>query len=188
MKYETDSWPYVPAKWQGKRPGKKPRLIVIHSMESPERVDTAENVGHWFQTAPRPASAHIGVDSDSIVQYVRDSDKAYGAKGVNDDGIHVELAGKAQQSGVEWLDPYGTLMLDRAARACAQYSLKYDIPVKKLTLAELKSGKKGFIGHVDASQTYKPNAGHSDPGPGFPWVFFLERVNMHRSKIKGASK
>lgn len=186
MKYETDEWPYVPAKFQGDRYNNpKVRVITIHAMQSQERVDTAENVGHFFKdVVDRPASAHIGVDSDSTVQYVKDSKMAYGAKGVNNDGIHVELAGKAEQSGAEWLDPYGVLMLDRAAKDCAQYALKYDIPIKKLSPTELKAGKKGFIGHVDATQVYKPNAGHTDPGPGFPWVFFLGRVKVHYDKRK----
>lgn len=190
LKSETDPWLYIPAKFQGAWPAdkrRKVRLVVIHSMESAEKGDTAESVGRWFQIIDRPASAHIGVDSNSIVQYVRDNDVAYGAKGVNEDGIQVELAGKAGQSTTEWLDPYGTLMLDRAAGAVAQYCLKYDIPIARLSLEDLKKGRRGIIGHWDATQVYKPNAGHTDPGPNFPWSFFLERVKTHVLDIAGHS-
>lgn len=177
---ETDSWPFIPAKWFTHVTGKrKVRVIVMHVMESPEGTNTAENVGHYLQTIQRPASAHIGVDSDSIVQYVHDNDVAYGAPGVNRDGIHVEMAGKASQTADEWQDAYDILMLDRAADAVAQYCAKYLIPAEHLSLADLKAGKKGIIGHWDATQVYKPNAGHTDPGLNFPYQFFIDRVRSH---------
>jgi N-acetyl-anhydromuramyl-L-alanine amidase AmpD len=183
--FETDNWPFIPAKFftpvSGKR---KVRLIVIHAMQAPEKGETAENVGRYFQTIPRPASAHIGVDSNSIVQYVADNDVAYAAPGVNKDGIHIELAGYAAQSNQEWLDEYGQAMLDRAANATAQYCLKYDIPCVRLSLKELKDGKRGVIGHFDATQTYKPNAGHTDPGKDFPWDWFIKRANEHLAKLR----
>lgn len=159
-------------------------MIVIHCMESGEADKTAENVGAYLQTIARPASAHIGVDSDSIVQYVKDNNVAFGAKGVNLDGIHIELAGRAAQSQAEWLDPYGVLMLDKAANAAAQYCLKYDVPAIHLSLKELKQGKKGMIGHWDATQTYKPNAGHTDPGTNFPWEWFLTRTKQHVERLR----
>lgn len=176
-------WPFVQAKWfkpvEGER---KVRLIVLHDMEAPETPSTAENVARYLQTIARPASAHICVDSDSIVQCVRDNDVAFGAPGVNRDGIHIEQAGYAKQDGAAWLDPYGVLMLDRVADVVAQYSLKYLIPIERLSLADLKSGKKGIIGHWDATQVYKPNAGHADPGKDYPWEFLLTRARAHRAR------
>lgn len=183
-RFETEKWPFIPARWFTKVDGvRKVRLIVIHCMESAETNRTAENVGAYLQTVTRPASAHIGVDSNSIVQYVKDNNVAYGAPGVNKDGIHIELAGYAKQTTPEWLDPYGVLMIEKGANAAAQYCLKYDIPAVRLSLKDLKSGKKGIIGHWDATQTYKPNAGHTDPGTNFPWEWFLSRVNEHLKRL-----
>lgn len=187
MSFETDFWPYVPAKWQNRIDGKrKVRLVVMHSMEAPEKGNTAESVAHYFQTTDRPASAHICIDSDSTIQCVHDNDVAYAAPGVNRDGIHIEMAGFAKQTRAEWLDTYGLLMLERAADAAAQYCLKYDLPCVKLTSAELKDGKKGLIGHRDATAVYKPNAGHQDPGESFPWDWFVDRVivNFNRRKAQ----
>lgn len=184
MSYETEKWPFVQARWftpvSGKR---KVRLIVMHSMESPEKGDTAENVANYLQRVERPASAHICVDSNSIVQCVKDNNVAYGAPGVNKDGIHVELAGRAAQTETEWLDAYGVQVLSNAANAVAQYCLKYGIPVHHLTNRELKDGKRGIIGHLQATAVYPPNAGHTDPGRFFPWTYFLSLVESRRQSL-----
>lgn len=174
---ETDRWPYVPAKWQTQILNRRGiRLIVIHSMEAPETAKTAENVGLFFKRGESRASAHVGVDSDSVVQYVKDNNIAWAAPGVNNDGIHVEMAGKAAQTAEEWRDVYSFLMLDRTANVVAQYCVKYDIPPVHLTNEQLKARHKGIIGHYQATAVYKPNRGHTDPGTSFPWDFFIERV------------
>ena len=55
-------------------------VLVIHTMESPEKPDTAESVANWFSgsTAPQ-ASAHYCIDGNSIVQCVHDDDVAWHA-------------------------------------------------------------------------------------------------------------
>ena len=92
----------------------------------------------------------------------------------------------------EWLDEYGLQLLDNAANAAAQFCLKFDIPVRRLTneeLADLKS--KGFVSHAQVSEVFK-RSDHWDPGPGFPWTFFLDRVEQHRAarsaKITSAAR
>ena len=184
--FETDKFPFIKAKHF--RPGpagrRAVRVVVIHSMESAETADTAENVAKMFQTSEREASAHLCIDSNSIVQCVLDNDIAFAAPGVNSDGIHLELAGKAAQTEAQWLDEFGKLLLENAANAAAQYCLKYDIPVKHLTNDELRDKKnKGIIGHVQASKVFPPNAGHTDPGAHFPWEFFVGRVAHHHAAL-----
>lgn len=180
MPQTQTSWPFIPAKWRTIVPLKRTiRVIVIHCMEAPEKGQTAENVGRYFQRGEARASAHIGVDADSVVRYVADNDVAWAAPGVNNDGIHIELAGLSSQTAEDWQDRFSTLMLERAADVVAGYCLKYDIPVDHLSSQELKDRKKGIIGHRDATAVYKPNAGHSDPGPFFPWIFFLARVKFY---------
>lgn len=177
IRYETDDWPFIPAKWQTQIATRREvRVIVIHCMESPEKGDTAENVGLFFKRGESRASAHVGVDSDSVVQYVKDNNVAWAAPGVNNDGIHIELAGKSAQNNREWLDLYGVLMLDRAADVVAQYCLKFSIAPIRLTNDQLRARHKGIIGHNQATAIYKPNQGHTDPGTSFPWSFFIERV------------
>lgn len=182
LEFETDNFPFVKAKVFKQVPGKrKVRLIVIHSMEAPEKGETAENVAKFFQNPPSPASAHLCIDNNSIVQCVLDNNIAAAAPGANQDGIHLELAGFAKQTEAEWLDAFGVLLLNNAAEAAGQYCLKYDIPVKRLTNNELKDGQtKGIVSHSQVSEVFKKST-HTDPGPGFPWQFFLQRVEQHRA-------
>jgi N-acetyl-anhydromuramyl-L-alanine amidase AmpD len=182
--FETDKFPFVKAHFFKEMGSSKRqvRLIVVHSMESEETNKTAENVAHFFQDPPNPVSAHLCIDNDSIVQCVLDNDIAFAAPGANSDGVHLELAGRAKQTRDEWLDPFGRLLLENAANAAAQYCLKFDIPVKHLTNAELADkSKRGFVGHIQVTEVFKKGT-HTDPGPNFPWDFFIERVQHHHDE------
>lgn len=177
---DTQRWPMVQARWftpvDPSKP-RKPRVIVIHDMEFAERGSAAEDVAHYFATTATKASAHICVDNNSIVQCVRDRDVAYAAPGCNSDGIQIELAGYGKQTEAQWLDFYGIGLLALASDAVAQYAIKYDIPLVHLTNAQLKAGKKGIIGHYQASAVYK-KSDHTDPGEGFPWSYLLESARL----------
>ncbi|MFE0648541.1 N-acetylmuramoyl-L-alanine amidase [Streptomyces sp. NPDC059534] len=173
---------FVQARWFG--PGRTVpiRVIVVHDMEAPEGPKTAENVARWFSTLPASskASAHVCVDNDSAVRCVADGDRAWHAPGANSDGLGIELAGYARQSRAEWLDQYSKGVLEQAARVVAGWCEKHKVPAVKLTAAELKAGKRGIVGHRDVSAAYG-QTDHSDPGPNFPWDYFLARVNAQLS-------
>lgn len=180
MGRETDNWPFVKARWftevLKERP-RKVRVIVLHDMEYPEKLTAAEDIAHYFATMPdgRVASAHICVDADSIVQCVKDRNVAFGAKGANADGIHIELAGYQRQTREQWLDDYGQRLLARACDAAAQYCVKFDIPPTHLTDEQLQAGWPGMVGHDQVSRVYKASD-HTDPGPQFPWDFVLDTI------------
>ena len=180
IRFETDAFPFVQARFfrriQGRR---RVRVIVMHTIESPETNQIAENTANFFRTTTRRASAHVCVDNDSIVQCVLDNDVAAGAPGVNLDGIHIEQAGRAGQTASQWDDDFSRQMLEMSSNAAAQYCLKYDIPIKHLSDDELRNGAKGIIGHVQATRVFPPNAGHTDPGVNFPWDHFISRVQHH---------
>lgn len=192
--YETENWPYVPAsqyrKWTagGRRPV---RVIVIHDMEFPETARAAEVIAHDFatRTAKNAGSAHINVDNDSIVQCVRDNDIAYAAPGANRDGIQIELAGFGKQTREQWLDNYSEALLQRGADAAAQYCLKYGIPPVHITNQQLADGKKGIIGHYQASAVYH-QSDHTDPGSAFPWEYFISLVGRayERRKLNASNQ
>ena len=195
--FETDRWPFVQARFfTPVNGGRRIRLIVIHSMEADEKPEMAENCANYFKNHPgyiiykgkrinTKPSAHLCIDSDSIVQCVWDTNIAHGAGGANHDGLHLELAGWKTQRSAEWIDPYGVLLINNAAHAAAQYCLKYDIPRKHLTNAELaQSQNMGIVGHAQVSEVFR-KSDHDDPGVGFPWQFFIERVE-HYYKVRSS--
>lgn len=170
--YETEVWPLIQAKYHGPKRTNPVRLGVIHDMEFPERPTAAEDVARYFQNPDEPASAHVCIDCDSVIQCVPDSFVAFAAPGTNHDGIQLELAGYGKQTAAEWRDKYSIALLAIAADVAAQYSLKYDIPAIHLSNEELAAGKKGWIGHYQASAVYH-KSDHTDPGPNFPWPRFM---------------
>jgi hypothetical protein len=158
------------------------RVVVIHDMEAPEKTTTAENIAAYFAGAGAPeASAHDCIDNDSVVPCVRDDDEAWAAPGANRDGIQLELAGYAKQTLDEWLDAYGRQLLDNAAQRTAQRCKTYGLPVRRLSVAQVKDGAtKGICGHVDVTKAFPAlGTGHTDPGSGFPWSYFLALVRQY---------
>lgn len=154
------------------------RLIVVHTMESPEKPGTARAVAKWFasQAAPK-ASAHYCVDGVEVVQSVKETDVAWAAPGANRDGIHIEHAGYARQTLADWSDDYSSQMIRISAQLAAEIALRWDIPAKRLTVAEVADGKtRGFCGHADVTAAFKVKGGHTDPGAAFPWGLYIARV------------
>lgn len=169
---------YKPLKY-----GRHIQFIVIHSMEAPEKGETAEATARYFQNLTRPASAHYCLDANSIVQCVQTKDIAYAAPGANSNGIHLELAGYARQTRADWLDAYSTAMLKNAAWLCAGILMpKYQIPPTFRPAAVLKQAReatyiKGFTTHWEVTQAFHEST-HTDPGTGFPMDQFLEWVKQ----------
>lgn len=181
---DLETLPVIKARWyQELDRNDAPRHInhiVVHAMQAPEKGDTAEAVGKFFQRGeeggqPRKTSAHVGVDSNTAVRYVPDRDVAYAAPGANRDGLHLEFAGYISQTREQWLDAYGLAMLNIGADIAAQWVIEHDVPIKHLTNYELRADQRGFVGHDQVSSVYQ-KSDHTDPGPNFPFDYFLERV------------
>lgn len=173
-------WPLVQAVTYRWRPDgeRRIRLGVIHTMESDEKPETAEAVAAWFgglRGNPPKASAHACVDSDSVVRCVRAAHDAAAAPGANGDGYHLELAGRAGQGVSGWEDPYSQAMLDLAADHMGEVAAIFALPVRRLSVDEVRSGLFGFCGHVDVTMAYRKST-HTDPGTAFPWEPFLAEV------------
>lgn len=175
--------PFVQARNYTPTSGRQIDLIVVHDMEAPERLNTAENVAAWFAgpSAPR-ASAHYNIDADSIVGSVRDQDVAWHAPGANRNGLGFEHAGYAGQTRAEWLDDYGVAMLELSAELAAEKVREYDIPVKWLSVEELQAGERGFTSHNNASLAFGRST-HTDPGMFFPVAYYLNRVDHHLGNV-----
>src|SRR5262245_38633380 len=109
---ETDNFEFIQARFfTAFGPGRRAvRLIVMHTMEVPERDGIARDIARDFANRPptNKASAHLCIDNKEIIQSVKDNDVAFAAPGANRDGIHLELAGRAAQTAEQWQDAYST--------------------------------------------------------------------------------
>ena len=168
--------PFVQARdhWPGL--ASPPQGITIHDMEAPEKGNTAESVARYFQNPSRTGSAHYCIDTDSIVQCVRDTDKAAHAPGVNSTHIGFEHAGYAKQSQKEWKDAYSWAMLQRSAEFAAFKCDQYGIPKVLLSVDDLKRGNvRGITTHGRVTEAFRKST-HTDPGPNFPLAEYIAMV------------
>lgn len=158
-------------------------LIVLHAMECAEKGDSAESVGQYFQrqktTDAVRSSAHFGVDSNSIVQYVPAERIAWHAPGVNARAIGVEHAGFVRQSAAQWLDEYGKSMLALSAQLVAELCEHFQIPCEFVDAEDLRAGLTGITTHAQVTLAYPDKGSHTDPGPEFPLRWYLDQVRKH---------
>jgi N-acetyl-anhydromuramyl-L-alanine amidase AmpD len=169
------AYPFVESPHVNRTGGRQIDLIVIHTMELDEKGDTAESCAQWFRNPGAKVSAHYCVDSNSIVQCVRDQDVGWHAPGANHDGLGIEHAGRAKQTGRDWSDAYSTAMLELSAGLVADLCTRYKIPVTWLYAADLRAGKRGITTHDAVSKAFRRGS-HWDPGEGFPVERYLGLV------------
>lgn len=163
------------------------QYVVIHSTEGSEGVTSAEAGVAYDKIRTDGTSTHIFVDADTALMEVRYSDTAHAARARgNACGIQVELCGRAGQTAAQWHDAASLPMLRLAAREVAAICEEFDLPVRRLSVAEVRaayynppgSRPRGICGHVDVTKAYPEDQGsHTDPGPNFPWSEFLAMVS-----------
>lgn len=152
------------------------QLVVIHTTEGSAHSQSAEDGANYDQDRTDGTSTHYFHDCDSTIQCVRTEDQAHAARTQgNKRGIQHELCTKANSAN--WNDSYHQAMLRLAAKQAARDAKKWDIPIRKLTSAQVADGVKGFCGHVDVTYAFPQDGGtHTDPGKNFPWSQFLAMI------------
>lgn len=137
----------------------------------------AENVAN-YQIQSESGSYHELVDTGGNVLIENTDDWlswSAGPKG-NWCALHRSFVMRGTESQAEWRK-YDA-MLRAGAQRDAQWAKKYNIPVVKLTPAELRAGKRGFCAHYDISLAWG-ESDHTDPGVGFPWDYYLQLVREY---------
>lgn len=142
---------------------------------------TAELVGRWFKNEASRGSAHIAADTDSCQRLLRDDRAPAGAPPLNDSGLHIEREGRASWTRERWLKPGIRLGLRRTAWVASRWSRHYRIPIRWLTVPQLKTAgptprrPMGFVSHNDVRLAFGQTT-HWDFGPGFPKDYYLRLV------------
>lgn len=173
-------YPFIQAKhYSPGRGGKNVKLIVLHTMETPQSEGRANQVALWFAGSSAPqASAHYMVDDKAIIQSVSEADTAWAVDeyDLNQESISIEHAGYAAQTPAIWANPYSTAQLALSASLTADIAKRHGIPAVKLTPAQIVAGQSGFCGHADITAAFKIAGGHTDPGANFPWASYIQAV------------
>ncbi|WP_083789476.1 M23 family metallopeptidase [Corynebacterium lipophiloflavum] len=137
----------------------------------------AENVAN-YQIRSQSGSYHELTDT-SVKHLIENTDDwRVWAAGPTSNRLHLHrsFVMRGTETRADWLR-YDN-MLREAAKRDAQWVRKYNIPVVKLSAADLRAGKKGFFGHIDTAQAWG-ETDHVDPGIGFPWDIYLGYVREH---------
>jgi len=163
-----------------------PIWIVVHSGETLELPTSAEGMQSFFAGSGSPvASTHLSADDTSLARSVHDWDTAFGAPGVNANGLHLEQAGKAAQHRNDWLDKFSRKMIEeQSAKAVAYWSHHHDIPLVKRGPQDILHKHSGVIAHFDATHAFNTPGGHTDPGQYYPWHLLLGAAGEHVHDIK----
>lgn len=162
--------------------GRDIQFICLHVAEVPEKNGIAGNVAKYFShmSDGRVASAHYSIDNREIWQCVQTKDVAYAAKGLNRNGIHIELAGVTAQTAEGWADDFSTKTLEHAAWLCKNVLMpKYKIPAiwvdyKGIRKSVSDKKIKGFTQHMEVTLSGISTGDHMDCGKHFPYKKFIE--------------
>lgn len=135
------------------------------------------------------ASAHATCDADTTIAPMVPYDRAAWTLGSgNPISDNIELCAFAGFTREQWLStgnvtsPKGTTVrnpraiLRRGALWAAERCRARGLPIRKLTVEQVRAGQSGICGHIDWNLAH--DAGdHWDPGPNFPWDVFINDAN-----------
>lgn len=169
----------IPSPNYSSRGSSRVRLVVIHSAEGArDRI----SLGKYFQGGVN-ASSHVGIDAGGVEQYVPYDKSAWTLLNGNPISENAELCAFARWTRAQWLSEETVdgvanpkRMLNNAAAWIRERCLANDIPIRKLTPAQVDQGLAGVIGHADWTYSNVGQGDHTDPGPNFPWDYVMARA------------
>lgn len=168
------------------------KRIVVHAtcpvlgFPRASAAGQARNTARYFTSTDSGGSAHYVEDVAGEEHCVRDSAVAWHAP-PNPHSIGVEICAdggsaaayrknlSANYTRAQWLSPEVWPAVQRAARRVRELCDRFNVPKVQLTVAEVRADRPGICGHVDVSEAFGMTD-HSDPGPNFPWVEFMQEV------------
>ena len=159
-------------------------LIVLHTSEGGESEGAAENLASFLgRPGDRPNSSggfygssyQVVFDTDRIIPAVPYDTVSYSAGGANSQGIHGCFPGKAGQTREQWLDAVSRAMIRQAAAWMRDVATEQGIPLRRLTVAQVAAGERGYCDHHDVSRAFRKST-HTDVGAGFPWDVLADDI------------
>jgi hypothetical protein len=138
--------------------------VVLHNTVSDDWV--AEAIARYFHDNPAAGSTQEIVDSNRTEKSIPDEMTCQGAAGddANGKGVHIEFCSMPTWKRVFWFRRHNR-MIRRGAFRVARYCMKYNIPPRYLTVAEVRAGKRGITTHRTITEAFNVQGGHTDDGP-----------------------
>lgn len=170
----------------GARKTQGPNLwLVLHTSEGGETPTSAENLCRYMEapgdrvgpSGPYGSSYQAVFDTDCIRPAVPNDVVSYSAGGGNARGVHGCFPGRASQTREQWLDENTRPMIIRAAEWAIDQSIAENIPLRRLTVAEVRAYKAGVCDHHDISLAFG-QSDHTDVGEQFPWDSFWNVIDF----------
>ena len=186
----------TPAKHSGLTGNKPIRRIVIHSAVMPCEPGRARQLGRMNSEGMGGGSWHYAVDPEETFQTSWDSVICWHAP-PNPHTVGIEMADypkpwpagsrtqrwwEALKRAWRWRDENHQKMLARTARLTAELLVEYELPVKLLSVKQVRNDEKGIATHNTVSKAFKQST-HWDPG-AWPYSRFMMLVKSEVKKIK----
>lgn len=163
--------------------GNKPiRRVVIHSAVMPCEPGRARQLGQMNSAGSTGGSWHYSTDPDDTFQCSWDSFVCWHAP-PNSHSIGIEMADNPSRIPGRWVKANQRKMLERTAKLTAQLCAAYGLPVRFLTVSDLKAGRTGITTHNNVSRAFGQSS-HWDPG-AWPRRRFMRAVRRHHRELMG---
>ncbi|MDU5380547.1 MAG: peptidoglycan recognition family protein [Actinomyces sp.] len=169
---------YIPAAHHGPTTNAPVSRIVIHStcpdvgFPAASKAGRAVSTANYFASTSRPASAHYVVDIATTVQCLPENTVGYHAP-PNSGSIGIEICSDGGSKGsfenpahayttTQWLSPEVWPAVERAAILAREICHRHHIPIRRLSVAQVRAGERGICGHNEVSEAM------TTPAPGSP--------------------
>jgi hypothetical protein len=153
------------------------RVIVVHITAGLEDLDgpdaSADQTAKYAATTDRKVSWHSGSDSDSFLRLLPASYTAWHCQGFNSESYGHEIS-KATTRWARMPKAWTDRTLANTAAALAPIVRDHNIPLRRLTRAQVQSGQRGFAAHADLDPDRR-----TDPGNDFPWARLFDLIRQH---------
>lgn len=171
------------------RNGATVRLLAVHTAEG---CMTCADLKHFFDNEPEATagSSHASAEESGALWgpeqgFVPYDQAAWTLRSGNHISENIELCAFAHYSRQDWLDR-GKL-LDACAQWLATRAHAHNIPLVKLSPAQVAAGDAGVIGHADWTQGMHDGS-HYDPGPEFPWDVVIAKAQALEKALSQPQK
>lgn len=161
------------------RYGVKARVVTLHTAEG---ARNKESLYSYFNQAHVNASSHVGIDANGVADWISRDRASWTLRNGNGYSVNAELCAFARWTRAQWLSTSPVdgcanprQIVRNAAAWARRECLALGIPVRILTVAQMRAGEAGIIDH-DTYTDATGDGSHWDVGEGFPWDVFLADI------------